>query len=335
MSNTSNYNLFSQTIKEKYNTTYTETFNGIFYLLSQHQNRENHFHIKKEIYDLIRETNNLKLYNIEENKSFKAFRALRGEGSFPKTKIIKTPPVKYDDSDLIDLNTYIKRLYKLSDYNNLILNDYDENKVNVLIDLGIRILYYKNLLKDKIIHSNTNKEVKNKLYLKENIQLDEEKLFDNKHYFITPPAHRMNNRKDIDALDTLIKYIYDNTNYQKLVLISADNDWKEHCTKKWNIPSTEKYDRLKTRGATHRKEKNVLYKSKSKGKDLLKDYLYIQESNANYIHLWSFIQKHKNHLFNQYPFNEERILRVRYDTFHQFDTGALLLKQNKIINYET
>ena len=70
--NTSTYNLFSQTIKRKSNTTFTEVLNGIFLLLSQYEDRLNYFHIKKDYgFEIFDNGENHIFKNIDENIKFK------------------------------------------------------------------------------------------------------------------------------------------------------------------------------------------------------------------------------------------------------------------------
>ena len=145
----------------------------------------------------------------------------------------------------------------------------------------------------------------------------------------------MKNNQDLDALDTFIKFTYDNTPYQKLILLSGDNDHKDHCLKKWNIPTTEKYNSMKTVGATHAKYPMQSHKSKSKPFDYIKDYLYIQETEAKFVHLWNYMETHSENLFKHYPFNEVKTLRLKYNSYQSFDVGAKLVQDYKIIDYET
>jgi hypothetical protein len=362
MSNISNYNLYSDILKQGSGIAYTEAFNGIFYMLSQHEDDINHFHINSDIFNIVKDVNEsdkIKFFNIEENPSYKAFQALiKNNFTFPTSSCTAMPnnrnSLYFGQKALVknsrgykqnmsiaqthavnDFDLWVKRLFKLKNnsYNFMHLNDHNKNKINVLLGSALRMIYYKNIASKDLNIFKPQKEIKTKIKINKKIKL--EKNFDKDSFFISLPSYRMKNNKDLDALDTFIKFTYDNTNYQKLILLSGDNEHKDHCLKKWNIPTTEKYEEIKTRGSTHAKNPMHLHKSKSKPFDYIKDYLYIQETDAKFVHLWNYMENHSENLFNLYPFKEEKTLRLKYHNYQSFDVGARLVQDYKIIDYET
>jgi len=337
--NTSTYNLFSQTIKRKSNTTFTEVLNGIFLLLSQYEDRLNYFHIKKDYgFEIFDNGENHIFKNIDENIKFKTLEKVfyNLDTSHPRDIVInKVPILKPSLQNLKNFNNYIKIVFQLKDLNNLILNPYSEDS-SVLIDICVKRLFHDILYKtDKIIHYNENKLCKNKLKLKKPIKIDHEKvkLFDKSHCFFHVPTHRTKNGSDIKALDVLIRYMLDNTPYQKLIIISGDNDYKNYCWKKYKIHTTEKYTQIETTNLLHDNNENFISKNKSNLSSLIKDYLYIQESEAGYIHLRNLFLKYPDILKDEI-FKEEK-LKFWYTTFFGFDVGPMILKNKKVINYET
>ena len=174
MSNISNYNLYSDILKQGSGITYTEAFNGIFYMLSQHEDDVNHFHIKSDIFNIVKDINEsdkIKFFNIEENSSYKAFKSLtENKFTFPtcsSTMMPNKPDSLYFGQKALakndrgykqnmsiaqtgavnDFHRWVERLFKQKEngYSFMHLNDHDKNKVNIFLGSAMRMIYYKNI----------------------------------------------------------------------------------------------------------------------------------------------------------------------------------------------
>jgi len=297
-----------QTIVIKKNEPcFTTVICGMIYLLKYHNNENHRFFVENVFLNMFENTNNYKLCNIENNKTY-----ITLKNFYQK------------------LNTAYPKKDTLEDYIFKITNNN-----NGFPNWPKRMFHFVD--KEKIIYDFKN-DLKNKLKLKSKINLDEEKLnsFDDKHYFLHIPSHTLKNEYDIKALDAFIREIYEKTPYQNLILLSGSNKHKKYCKDKFNIKTTHYYEELETKGVSHEKHDSFVSKTKGNLNSLMTDFLYIQESKAKYISLHHLTSINKN-LLNNPIFLKQRIKEKIYvrNMPAAFDVAGMLVKENKPFEYET
>ena len=332
------YNVLLQSIQQSSNFNCSPSLNSILFLLSEYNNKKNYFYIKENTgFQIFKDSENCYFKNLDKNVNFKSLERYNQSinKNYPENLKFQKVPIKekYIGEGNENFKNYVERVLGYKQFDNLVINE-NKNDCKVMLEDGLKRIFFDTIYeKNKIVHYNSNKEVKNKLRLRVDVNLKKEKIesFSANHFFINVPTHRTKDGSDIKALDHLIKYIYDNTDYQKLILIGGDNDYKNYCWKNFKIPTTEKYEVIKTQNFLHKNNDNFISKNKSSAIDMIKDYLYIQESKAGYIHFSNFILKHPKVLDK---INDDRI-RYYYKFFACFDIGPILLKRNKLIYYET
>lgn len=298
-----------QSIKTKTNTSFAEPLCGILYLLSLHNKEKNYFYLEKIFSDTFENTGYYEIYNIENNLKHKSLK-----------KIYQTLNISYPKDN--EIEKYINEITKGNDG---------------LIDFKTKYMLHDNYFeKNKIVYEEKN-DVSNKLILKNPIKLDEEKLhsFDDSHHFFHIPSHTLENNYDIKALDAFIRSVYENTPYQNLILLTANNAHKKYCKEKFNIKTTHYYDEMHTSGVSHEKTYNS-FTSKTKGNlySLIKDLLYVQEAKAKYISLHHLTTNKKilnNPIFLKQSIKEKIYVRKAPAAF---DVNSMLVKENKLFKYE-
>jgi len=340
MSNTINYNTFIQTVKRKGNLSPTEVLLGIF-LLTLLSKSNKTFYIKENCgYNIFENTETSTFFNIDKNTKYKILEKVYGNAlnkSYPSWISGGNPgSTSYRCSYEIGDGSKSENIFSLNYYNEIekskiknlkqYVKDITQNEIqleNVITDRTSSIIAYQYLKdKNKIVYNKTN-SLKNTLKIKLNLNIDEEKitLFDDKHYFIALPSFSNKDKSHFEFIDKFIKLLYEKTPYQNLILLSGSNEDKIYCHKKYNIKTTEHYDEIK------KEFKTGEIKSKSNFKNILKDILYVQESNAAFIHLEPLIKKYWNEL--NYDFK----IRKQWYKPKSFDLCCLLAKENNILNY--
>jgi len=323
MLTSSKYNIFTETIRDQ--LTYTDPMMGILFLLC-YTNSDNKFYVSDNICDAFHNTDYYTMVNIQNNTSFKSMLSVYGENTFPNKK------------NNSQYSYFLNKLFGINDYNDLRHNEYNELNHNVVFDTTIKEIFTKNEYDEKAIVYNNRNSVSSdhKLILKDQILLDDAKIkiFNSNCYFINLPSYRLKDNHDIEVYDIIIEYIINHTQYKNLILISGDNTYKKHFYEKYGIITTEYYDQqdIKINAVMKRNNEMYQYKSKSGLNSLITDYLYIQESSANYIDFFQLITKLKLELTPILP--KSNFVNWLFKGHVQgIDIIAILLKTKKLIEY--
>jgi hypothetical protein len=321
MLTSSNYNIFTETIKNQ--ICYTESIIGMLFFL-YYTNTYSKFYVSGNICDIFQNTDYYTLNNIEDNISFKVMSSIYKENGFP------------DNRNIFQYNYFFNKLYGINNYNNLYFNEYNSLTHNVAFDKNI-VQIFKNTIYDNntIIYNNySNVSSNRKLILNRQILLDDTKMkkFDNTYYFINLPTYRLNDNYDIKIYDIIIDHIINHTPYKNLILLSGDNAYKKYFYEKYGIITTEYYNQLNINNNCV-KALNGLSKSKGNLDGLITDYLYIQESLANHIDFFALIRKLKPELQKKLPQSKFVDWIFKENQIQGIDTVAILLKTKKLIEY--
>ena len=321
MLTSSNYNIFTETIKNQ--ICYTESIIGMLFFL-YYTDTYSKFYVSSNICDIFQNTDYYTLDNIHDNIAFKAMKLIHDKTNFPHKHI----KFHYD--------YFLKKLYKINNSNNLYFNEYDNSTYNVAFDITM-VQIFKNILykQDTIVYNNySNVSSNRKLILKRQILLDEAKMqkFDNNHYFINLPTYRLTDNYDIKIYDIIIDYIINHTPYKNLILLSGDNTYKKYFYEKYGIPTTEYYNQLNVNNNCVR-ALNGLTKSKGSIDGLVTDYLYIQESSANHIDFFALIRKLKPELQKKLPHSKFVDWIFKKNQIQGIDIVSIMLKTKKLIEY--
>lgn len=333
------YNTFVQTVKRKSNPSFTCVLNGILLLTALTESKKE-FYVKKDTgYDIFKSNENFKFFNIEKNKKFQCLEKIYAEN------LNQDYPSYIDGGNVSSYrSTYelgdggrSKNVYSLNYYNDIIerknknlkryIKDVTEKEINlnnIITDRSSSIIHYDLYGDDNIVYDR-KRDLKNKLELKTKINLDEEKVqsFDKNHYFISIPSFKMKNNEYFYYIDKLIRLIYEKTPYQNLILLSGSNEDKEYCFKKFNIKTTEHYNVIS------KKKYSAGTKLKTNFSSILKDVLYVQKSQAKFIHLRSLIK-----LFETTPddLQYHQVYKQWYYKPGTFNYCCMLAKEYNIID---
>ena len=293
---------------------YTDTLIGIFLLQLENPMSPKKFTIRKEICDHFKKQPFVQFEEIEKNKKYIAYNKVYHNITMPNHMIESKS--EYD--------AFLK-MFAIENYNNLLV-DFKAKGNNILIDHSAEKIYEKIFYNKEKVKYERLTDFKYKL--KTNIKIDENKIkeFDASHAFISLPTWRLENREDLTEMENVIGFIKKVTNYKNLILLSGDNFYKKYFCKMYNMKTTEFYNEEKTK--VFMNYKKVLYKTKGNTEGLLKDYMYIQESKAPFLNFTALLEKH-HYQFNPNPYT------AKLKRLHAFDIGAMLVKENRLLSYET